>query len=128
MDFRDLISLHKAQKATATIAVHQRQVKIDLGVIQWDGGPQICGYIEKSVYDYSISMGIYVFEPHILSNIPCGQFLDFPDLVRNLIKAGERVVGYCCNDYWQDLGNPADYENVAKDFLEMPSRFIPDER
>jgi NDP-sugar pyrophosphorylase family protein len=128
MDFRDLINFHKAQKATATIAVHQRQVKIDLGVVQWDGGARIGGYIEKPVYDYSVSMGIYVFEPHILSNIPSGQYLDFPDLVKNLIKAGERVVGYCCNDYWQDLGNPTDYENAAKDFLEMPSRFIPDER
>ena len=128
MDLKALIDFHKVQKATATIAVHQRQVKIDLGVIQWDGGPNINGYIEKPTYDYQVSMGIYVFEPYVLSYIPRGQYLDFPDLVKTLIKADEKVVGFCCNDYWQDLGNPTDYENAARDFAEMPSRFIPEER
>lgn len=128
MDFRALIDYHKAQDATATIAVHERYVKIDLGVIQWDGGHRVTGYIEKPTYDYNVSMGIYVFEPRVLSFIPHSQYLDFPNLVINLIDAGEKVVGYCCNDYWQDLGNPTDYENAAKDFLENPSRFIPNER
>jgi NDP-sugar pyrophosphorylase family protein len=125
MPFCDLIDFHRENQAIATIAVHQRQVKIDLGVIQWDGSPHIKGYIEKPVYDYHVSMGIYVFEPQVLSYIPSGQYLDFPDLVKILIKAGENVVGFCCNDYWQDLGNPGDYENAAKDFTENPSQFLP---
>ena len=128
MPFCELINFHREQKAMATIAVHQRQVKIDLGVIQWNGGPQINGYIEKPVYDYIVSMGIYVFEPRVLSYIPYGQYLDFPDLVKILIKAGEVVVGFCFDGYWQDLGNSEDYENAAKDFSEMSSRFIPEER
>jgi hypothetical protein len=36
------------------------------------------------------------------------------------------VVGFCCNDYWQDLGNPTDYENAAKDFLENSAKFLPE--
>jgi NDP-sugar pyrophosphorylase family protein len=124
LPFCELIEFHREQKAVATIAVHQRQVKIDLGVIQWNGDYQISGYIEKPVYDYNVSMGIYVFEPRVLSYIPRGQYLDFPDLVKILLNANERVVGFCCNDYWQDLGNPTDYENAAKDFCEDPSRFF----
>jgi NDP-sugar pyrophosphorylase family protein len=126
MPFCELIDFHRDQNAAATIAVHERKVKINLGVIQWDGTPRITGYIEKPVYDYNVSMGIYVFEPRVLSYIPRDQYLDFPDLVRKLIKEGEKVVGFCSNDYWQDLGNPTDYENAAKDFLENPSRFIPE--
>lgn len=125
--FADLLRFHQENGATATIAVHQREVKIDLGVIQWDGRPEINGYIEKPTYDYCVSMGIYIFEPRVLNYIPKGQHLDFPDLVKKLIAAGEKVVGYEFNGYWQDLGRPDDYEQAAQDFERMRTEFLPEE-
>lgn len=125
--FADLIRYHREHNATATIAVHQRRVKIDLGVIQWNGKPEINGYIEKPTYDYCVSMGVYVFEPRVLNYIPKGQYLDFPDLVKILIAAGEKVVGYEFSGYWQDLGRPDDYEQAAQDFERMRSEFLPEE-
>jgi NDP-sugar pyrophosphorylase family protein len=41
-----------------------------------------------------VSMGIYVFEPRVLEFIPRNAYLDFPDLVKRLIAAGEIVTGY----------------------------------
>lgn len=127
MQLRGLIDFHREQHATATIAVHHRKVKIDLGVVQWDAQPRITGYIEKPVYDYCVSMGLYVFEPQVLSYIPRGQYLDFPDLVKKLIAGGEKVVGYPFDGYWQDLGRPDDYEQASLDFDKMRSEFLPDE-
>jgi NDP-sugar pyrophosphorylase family protein len=127
MRLRDLLNFHREQGAAASIAVHHRRVKIDLGVIQWDGAPQINGYIEKPTYDYCVSMGIYVFEPRVLSYIPRGEYLDFPDLVKKLIAAGEKVVGYQYEGYWQDLGRPDDYEAAAQDFEKMRLEFLPEE-
>lgn len=126
LPLRELIRFHKENAAAATIAVHHRQVKIDLGVIQWDGAPRITGYIEKPTYDYSVSMGIYVFEPRVIQYIPRGAYLDFPDLVRVLIAAGEKVVGYNFEGYWQDLGRPDDYESAARDFENMRAQFLPE--
>lgn len=126
--FADLLRFHRENRAMATIAVHQRKVKIDLGVIQWDGKPRITGYIEKPTYDYHVSMGVYVFEPRVLEYIPKGQHLDFPDLVKKLIAAGETVVGYEFSDYWQDLGRPDDYEQAAQDFENMRTQFLPEEK
>ena len=123
----DLIRFHREQKAIATIATHHRRVKVDLGVIQWDGNAQITGYIEKPTYDYSVSMGIYVFEPEVLTHIPKGQYYDFPDLVKKLIGVGEKVVGYRFDGYWQDLGRPDDYESAAQDFDQMRPQFLPGE-
>jgi NDP-sugar pyrophosphorylase family protein len=125
--FHDLLEFHSQQNAAATIAVHHRKVKIDLGVIQWDGMPAINGYIEKPTYDYCVSMGIYVFEPRVLSYIPRNEYLDFPDLIKKLIAAGEKVVGYQYEGYWQDLGRPDDYEAAAQDFEKMRSEFLPPE-
>ena len=127
LSLSDLIQFHKEQNAIATIATHHRKVKIDLGVIQWNGGTSIKGYIEKPSYDYSVSMGIYVFEPAILTYIPKGQYYDFPDLVKKLIEVGEKVVGYRFDGYWQDLGHPDDYQSATKDFDQMRTQFLPSE-
>lgn len=122
----ELIRFHKAQHAMATIASHRRQSKIDLGVIERDGNHQITGYIEKPVYDFLVSMGIYVFEPTVLTYIAPNQYLDFPDLIKKLIAAGERVAAYEFDGYWEDLGRPDDYERAARDFENMRAQFLPD--
>jgi NDP-sugar pyrophosphorylase family protein len=72
-------------------------------------------------------MGIYVFEPEVLSYIPKGKYFDFPELVKKMIESGEKVVGYRFDGYWQDLGRPDDYESAAKDFDSMRSQFLPGE-
>ena len=121
------IQYHKQQGGICTIAMHQRTVKIDLGVIETDGGNRVHNYIEKPSIDYRVSMGLYVFEPRVLDYIPKGQYLDFPDLVKKLLAAGEKVVGYPFDGYWQDLGHPADYEQAVEDFDSMRGLFLPGE-
>ena len=116
LNLQDLIQAHRSSGAAATIASHARKVKIDLGVLQFNGSDELTGYIEKPTYDFFVSMGIYVFEPRVLKYIPYNQYLDFPDLVLTLIRNGERVLGYRYEGYWQDLGNPDDYEQAVQEF------------
>ena len=123
----DLLEFHKSQGGIATIAVHRRQVKIDLGVVQWNGNNTLSGYIEKPTYDYTVSMGLYVFEPRVMDFIPHNEYLDFPDLVLKLIAAGEKVCGYAFDGYWMDLGRPDDYAQAAEDFAAMRKQFLPDD-
>jgi NDP-mannose synthase len=123
----NMVKFHKEQGAAATIAMHRRKVKIDLGVILCNGGPEVVGYIEKPTYDYSVSMGIYVFEPRVIEYIPCGEYLDFPNLVHKLLGAREKVVGYPFEGYWQDLGRPDDYEQANEDFERLRDEFLPEE-
>jgi NDP-sugar pyrophosphorylase family protein len=126
LDLSELIAFHRAEKAVATIATHHRQVNINLGVLELDSSSQVRGYIEKPTYDYMVSMGIYVFEPSVLSYIAHNQYLDFPDLVQILLEDGRKVVGYPFSGYWQDLGRPDDYEQAAQDFERMKGQFLPD--
>jgi NDP-sugar pyrophosphorylase family protein len=125
LDIKKLIAFHKKKGGIATIAAHPRQVKIDLGVIQWDGDDRVSGYIEKPTTDYTVSMGMYVFEPRVLDYIPVGQYLDFPDLILNLIASGETVSGYTFDGYWMDLGRPDDYIQANQDFGNMKKQFLP---
>jgi NDP-mannose synthase len=141
----DLAAWHRRSGAAATIAMHNRVVKIDLGVIQLNGGRRredfqysvalsdpdcldpnrVVDYIEKPSYSYLVSMGLYMFEPRVLEYIPRGERLDFPDLVKRLLAAGEAVCGYPFSGYWQDLGRPDDYEQACADFETMRDQFLP---
>ncbi len=127
LKFDSLLEFHKRMGAVATIAMYNRKVKINLGVIQSNGGSQVTGYIEKPTYDFQVSMGVYVFEPKVLSYIDHDQYLDFPDLVKSLIVHGEPVVGFPFDGYWEDLGNPEDYERAIEQFEMLRPQILGDE-
>jgi NDP-sugar pyrophosphorylase family protein len=124
LDFGELVKFHRKSQAQVTIAMYNREVKIDLGVLQLNGGREVVGYIEKPTYNFQVSMGVYVFEPTVLKYIPTGQHFDFPSLILSLIEAGERVVGFPFCGYWQDLGRPDDYEQAILDFETMRDQFL----
>lgn len=125
LNLKAMIEYHKQEQAMATIGMHHRKVKIDFGLLQLNEESRVTGYIEKPTQEYMVSMGIYVFEPGVVTYVPKGQYLDFPDLILKLIAAGEKVVGYPFEGYWQDLGRPDDYEQATNDFDEMRSQFLP---
>jgi len=116
LDYTALIEHHRGSNAALTIATYQKPVKIDLGVIETNGGGYVCGYHEKPELDYFVSMGIYIYEPAVLRHIPRGRYLDFPDLVNRLLEAGERVSTYKCDGYWLDIGRPEDFQLAADQF------------
>jgi NDP-sugar pyrophosphorylase family protein len=93
-------------------------------VIELDGGNRICGYIEKPCYHYDVSMGVYVFEPHVLDYIPRGEYFDFPSLVHRLLENDELIVGYPYEGYWLDIGRKDDYEQAVQDFEAMRPIFL----
>jgi NDP-sugar pyrophosphorylase family protein len=126
LDLNDLISFHQEQRAIATIATHKRKVNINLGVVDLDKQNAVVDYLEKPSIDYLVSMGVYVFEPRVLQYIPKDEYLDFPDLVKKLVAAGEKVSGYVFKGYWEDLGNADDYARATSDFEKDRSRFLPE--
>lgn len=116
LDYRKLIKFHDDHKATATISTFQKTVKIDLGIIEREGDHMIVDYIEKPVYTFSVSMGVYIFASEVLHFIPEKKYLDLPTLIKYLIINGKRVAGYPFDGYWLDIGNYTDYEKALEEF------------
>jgi NDP-mannose synthase len=116
INYGDLVGYHLAQKGIGTIAAFEREIKIDLGLIIKDGNGRIKDYVEKPTKHYLVSMGIYIFEPHVLTYIPENCYLDFPDLIRLLLYAGLPICYYHFGGYWLDIGRHDDYNKAIDDF------------
>lgn len=124
LPFQDIITYHKNESASATIALKKRENYIDFGLVEINGDNRVTAYIEKPTNYYLVSMGVYVFEPFILDFIKPMEKMDFPDLIKILISTNKIVKGYTFENYWLDIGRPDDYEKAINDFENMKSRFL----
>ncbi len=123
LDYAELIRVHKASGAALTIAGHRERRKIELGVLEMDDDDRLTNYVEKPEYDYSVSMGVYVYEPRVLKLIEPGSYLDFPDLVLMLLKNREHVQVHKRDAFWLDIGRPEDYARAQEIIEDEPERF-----
>jgi NDP-mannose synthase len=124
LNYSDLHRFHRERGSTATIATYIRQVKIDFGVIENNGGDLLAKYIEKPSFNYRVSMGVYVFSPKVLDFIEKDVYLDFPDLIQRLMKAGEPVRSYAFSGRWLDIGRPDDYQQAVTDFEKTKDTYL----
>jgi NDP-mannose synthase len=123
LDYRALVAFHRTQGAALTIAMHQKEVWIDLGVLETNRLQELLLYREKPVLKFDVSMGIYIYEPNVLNYIGRNECLDFPELVRRLLGERERVLGYHSDDYWLDIGRREDYELAQQEFGARAAEF-----
>jgi len=116
LNYQKLMEFHQQHDAIATIGTYKKNYKIDLGIVQNGKSNAIIDYIEKPTYTFMVSMGIYVFKAEVLRYMEPQKYMDFPDLVRHLLAAGESVVSYFFDGYWLDIGNHSDYEKALEEY------------
>ena len=78
LDYRALSPTTTPARAVLTIGLHQKDVKIDLGIIKTDAHGRVDDYIEKPTLHYGVSMGIYVYDEEVLSPHQAGRVPRFP--------------------------------------------------
>lgn len=124
LDYRKLIRYHRQKRAMVTIAMSQKKIPLEFGVMEFSRAHRLARYIEKPILSYDVSMGVYVFEKRVLKWVPSNRYLDFPELIQRLIKKGEKIVCYPSRDFWLDIGRHEDYEEAQKKFREMRKRLL----
>jgi len=125
LDFAAMARFPRPHRPLAKIAVHPRQGKIDLGVIQMDDQGRLTAYQEKPQHDFLVSMGIYCFEPRVCDFIQPNERISMPELILRLRAADETVLCYREECYWLDIGRPDDYAAASEEFRRDRSRFLP---
>jgi len=115
---------HRRNHNIVTIATRERPINIDYGVLHLGCNGrrnQVASYHEKPQMTSTVSMGIYALEPEALAYIPRSGYFDFPDLVKTLLRAGEKVGAYRYDGLWFDIGRRDDYEEAVAAWVDTPS-------
>ena len=123
LDISAAIDEHKSAGAIATVLTHQVGDPTGFGVLCWDETGKISKFVEKprstEVFSDTISTGIYVLEPEVISNIAPYSTQDFarhvfPLLLRNQ----ESMHASHLPGYWCDLGDILQYRTAHFDALQ----------
>jgi len=125
VSFESLLAFHREAGVIATVAANERVVDVEYGVLYAEDDGTLLRLEEKPQIRYTVSMGVYAFEPAILDYIEPGERVDFPELLERVMGRGQRVAAYRHDGYWRDIGNRSDYEDAIVDFQQDPGRFLP---
>ncbi|HTI93400.1 MAG TPA: glucose-1-phosphate adenylyltransferase [Puia sp.] len=129
MDFMEMLDHHKkmgADISIATIPVNDKEAS-DFGIMKMDEGGFITSFTEKPKKDmlppwvsdtghamqsqgrhYLASMGIYIFNRQLLSDLlqnECAEATDFGKEIIPQSLEKYKVVSYQYEGYWTDIGN-----------------------
>jgi NDP-sugar pyrophosphorylase family protein len=127
LDISKVIELHKEKKAEATLTLVPVENPAAYGLVETDSDGAILRFREKpkpedidALTTNNINAGIYILEPTILDLIPKGEncsfeYNVFPDILTNQKPFYAYVIE---NNYWRDIGTPASYLEVHRDFLD----------
>lgn len=124
LDFGAFYSGHVSDNRLFTISSHQREQRIDYGVLEIDKHNNLIGFHEKPKTNYQVSMGIYMVSREILHFIPEHTPYGFDNLMLDLLAAKHSVAvkRYC--GYWLDIGRPDDYMQAIEQFENLKGNFI----
>jgi len=125
IDYGKLIKSHQVSGAPLTIATYQRDSKIDFGVLEIDKATnRLNGFIEKPVYHFDVSMGIYVFSRSVMEIVPVDQPFGIDSLALKMLAQNMHINTFNFSGYWLDIGRPDDYDQANLDISKNASLFI----
>ena len=123
VDLADVVRLHRARGARATIVLTPVDNPSSYGLVETDPDGAIRRFLEKpppeDITTNRINAGIYVLETDTFDRIPDGVPWSiergyFPSLV----ERRETFVGYVYTGYWIDIGAPPSYARVHRDIMD----------
>ena len=116
LNLRDFVNYHRKHGGLITVAITEKNVKVDLGVLESTNG-QMIGFREKPSMQFSASMGIYCMEPEILDLVPTGSPFGFDVLMHAMLDQNLPVYLYRHNGLWLDIGREEDFKHAQEFFL-----------
>jgi NDP-sugar pyrophosphorylase family protein len=120
LDLRDVFAFHRANNAAVTLVLRRDPEAERYGVIETDGYGlvrQILGRIpgRSGPWNRLMFTGIHVLEPEVFTHMDRRQSpFSIIDVYVDMLRAGERILGYEMKGFWTDLGTPARYESLQR--------------
>jgi len=122
LDYRSFFQSHVQDDSLISVSAYRRQVKIDFGVLHYDGKGHLSRFQEKPTLDFDVSMGIYCINRSAIESLPRGVSYGFDDLMIDGLAKQQRIDVRPFYGYWLDIGRPDDYEYADENFHELSAR------
>ena len=113
VNFKSMADFHQDHKCEMTVAVIKSTFEVPYGVIETTG-ETVNKLIEKPCIEYFINAGIYIIEPTVPDIIPENEKCDMTDVIQSLLDQNRPIVAFPVSEYWQDIGQPLDYEKAQE--------------
>ncbi|MCL4398969.1 sugar phosphate nucleotidyltransferase [Candidatus Parvarchaeota archaeon] len=113
-DISQIYAFHRAEKASATIAVVNSNDTSSFGVVEMNGN-KIISFVEKPSGEQNshlVNAGVYVLNPSVLSLLPEG-VSNTSELFQKL-AAKNMLTGFVCSGKWFPCDNMQLYEKALK--------------
>lgn len=125
-DFRleQAIDFHKKRKALATLLLLPQQAPFQFTPVRMDEHHNIVSFRKQTVHQEAgpkafLFTGIHVLSPRIFRYIEPGKFFEIiSQAYVSALEAGEKVLGFPSDGYWNDLGDPQRYIQAVGDVLD----------
>jgi len=124
MNFKELLKTHKSNKSLATIAIKERKVKTDFGVIEHDQHGNLIDYIEKPEHKSYVSMGVNMFHKRCKKYIQKDEYIGIPELILRMRHAKEKIKCFQTKALWLDLGRLDDFNSAQDVFVKYKHKFL----
>jgi NDP-sugar pyrophosphorylase family protein len=122
LDYRAFFTTHVAAGAQVSVSAYHRLNKVDFGVLDVDANGMLCGFREKPVFEFEVSMGIYCINRAVVTALPHGVKYGFDNLMLDRLAQKRPVHIRPFSGYWLDIGRPDDYEYANQHFDELSAR------
>jgi NDP-mannose synthase len=119
LDYQAFYRHHVTSRNDVTVSVYKRDAKIDFGVLKYNPLHRICEFVEKPVYHFDVSMGIYCISRSIIEQLPKGEPYGFDNLMIDGIQKGQKLVAKPFDGFWLDIGRPDDYDIANENYEDV---------
>jgi mannose-1-phosphate guanylyltransferase/phosphomannomutase len=121
-DLTKAVEYHREKGSMATLVLKRMPNPLEYGVVIIDDEGHIKQFQEKpswgEVFSDTVTTGIYVLDPKVLSYFKAGKVFDFSmNLFPMMLKKGDPMYGYVADGYWCDIGSIPDYMRSTGDLL-----------
>tara|TARA_B100000609_G_scaffold199642_1_gene205366 strand:+ start:13857 stop:14948 length:1092 start_codon:yes stop_codon:yes gene_type:complete len=122
-DFEAIHTFHKENKHELTLVAALKHLQIPYGTVEVQDGGLLDGLKEKPELTYLVNAGMYLLEPHLIDEIPEGEFYHITDLIHKVKERGGRVGVFPVSEgSWLDIGEWKEYLKTQAIFEKRMSK------
>ena len=114
-DYGKIFKFHKEKCNLITMVCSLKRMVIPYGIVEIGQYGILENMQEKPELSFLVNTGMYIVEPKVIQDLSDDQIADFPDIIEQYNKAGEKIGIYPIGENnWMDMGQLDEMEEMKR--------------